>query len=282
MLCSLLLFYSHVTAEFWKSKHNSLWKTCSYWAIDVATFRKPFWLNNVPSVYNKAEFANIFFLYVCTLHSESQSPCEIDVWSEKRLHTQQIALDGWETVWQMETNGVYIWQEWIKASTKCAAAVRTKKWKWPCLVSCPCASVSLSVTPSLAGSPPHAGVVLCLISCFSLKCSQLSPHPFFCCIFLPLPHRLLTPLFFSAPSSHPPPSPFYSFYLSSAFITSETTISRLSFCFSLILLPLLFLFTSCSRPDRCYAVYPCITVTTLPAPAVRLFLGELTCEWRAL
>lgn len=63
---------------------------------------------------------------------------------------------------------------------------------------------------------------------------------------------------------------------------------RLSEC---LLMPLfLFLYSSsrpllltlCSCPARFFAVYPCITVTTLPAPAVKLFLGELTCECRVL
>lgn len=63
---------------------------------------------------------------------------------------------------------------------------------------------------------------------------------------------------------------------------------RLSDC---LLMPLfLFLYSSsrpllltlCSCPARFFAVYPCITVTTLPARAVKLFLGELTCECRLL
>lgn len=141
-------------------------------------------------------------------------------------------------------NPAHIWQEWIKPSTKWLA-VRTKKMKmivpcvgYPCcLLALPCSQVFsiLSLSDSL---PPqwdsaHAGVVLCLISFFSLKSAQLSPlrfsplhissisHPLLS--LSPLPFLLCT--FLSS-------STLFSFFLSSALITSQTAFSCLPFYFS--------------------------------------------------
>lgn len=124
------------------------------------------------------------------------------------------------------------------------------------------------------GFPTHwCGLLLFFVVWPSLRFSTIhisSPsHPLV---------SLFASLFFSDPSSHPPPSSLFQFLSplrmpSHAFISTSSLISPP---------PYLLLLTPCSHPAHCYAVYPCITVTTLPAPAVKLFLGELTCERRAV
>lgn len=95
---------------------------------------------------------------------------------------------------------------------------------------------------------------------------------------LPILSSRSSPLFSSR--SFLSPSSILSFFLSSALIDSQTALSCLLFPLHLSSSS-----SSSSSPHvaaQLCGVYPCITVTTLPAPAVKLFLGELTCEWRAL
>lgn len=107
---------------------------------------------------------------------------------------------------------------------------------------------------------------------FTSFCFFISHHSF---------HQVYVSFFLLCLSASPTSSTRVSFFL---FLCSY----RLSDC---LLMPLfLFLYSSsrpllltlCSCPARFFAVYPCITVTTLPARAVKLFLGELTCECRLL
>lgn len=142
---------------------------------------------------------------------------------------------------------------------------------------------------TVSGIPP-CWVVLCLISCFSLKSTQSLPSLFFTfppSIFPPFPilSSHSSPLFsslplphLSVPSSSIHPLPFFSpllcpYHLSDCLLMpSFLLLSSLNPSSSS---------SSSSHAAHCCSVYPCITVTTLPAPAVKLFLGELTCECRA-
>ena len=109
-----------------------------------------------------------------------------------------------------------------------------------------------------------------------------------CTTFSPVPCSLHT-----SSTSHPLLSLFTSFFFSAPLLSSHP--SRFSFFLFLcsyhlsdcLLMPsFLLLLSSCpppgSHPAHRNAVYPCITGTALPAPAVKLFLSEHTCEPRSL
>lgn len=144
------------------------------------------------------------------------------------------------------------------------AVTSKKKWKWSPLLRSFCDAVLLP--PSLVGFPSYQKGVLCLI-CSSLKSAQLPPLHF------PL-HISFTSLLRLCPSlSSSTILSFFPLLLCSYHLSDRLFMP----CF---VLPLSSLSAS-SSSSSIHSVYPCITVTTVPAPATKLFLGELTCEWRA-
>lgn len=187
-------------------------------------------------------------------------------------------------------NAAHVWQESIKPSTK-LPAVRTNNRNDRAL----CCTHDILISPR-AGS--H------LLYTFSQSVSlPPSPEGFPPCwggpVFNPLHFFEVCPTFssvslFAFSTSVFPSLSTLSTYTSPFFAACPP--SSLSSLFPLLLSPLrlpchallstspliFLLLTPCSCPAHCNAVYPCIIVTTLPAPAVKLFLGELTCEWRAL
>lgn len=169
----------------------------------------------------------------------------------------------------------------------CAPAVRTNNRNDQTLCGAHVVLIvsilSLCLPPSPEGFPPCWGGPVFNPLLFFEVCPTLSSVSLFAfstSIFPPLPIlSSFTSLFFSAcpPSSLSSPFPLL---LSPLRLPCHALLSTSPLILSP---PLLFLLlTPCSCPAHCDAVYPCITVTTLPAPAVKLFLGELTCEWRAL
>lgn len=132
-------------------------------------------------------------------------------------------------------------------------------------------------TPALYWDSSHGGGLVFnlllfseVLPAFSFSLSSDS-HPLL---------SLFTSVFCSA--HFPSSSTLSSFLLLPLLCSYHLSVCRLKPPPFLLLLLLLFVGPMYSRPARCYAVYPCITMTTLPAPAVKVFLGELTCERRAV
>lgn len=180
----------------------------------------------------------------------------------------------------------------LASCLRCAPAVRTNNRNYQALcwthvvhISLPCwlssflYCLSVCLPPSPEVFPPCWGGPVLNPLIFFEVCPTFSSVPLFAflpSIFPSLPIlSSFTSLFFSA---CPPSSLFFPFPLllsplrlpCHAFLSTSPLILSPPFLFLLL--------TPCSRPAHCNAAYPCITVTTLPAPAVKLFLGELTCE----